>query len=114
MKRKTEGMTSAAQDRLCPIRNHKVTIMKEQGNEKCWTCDERDDTVMHILSEYEKLVQGKYKKRHDCVALIIHWELCGMIPHSSQWMIKATRWYPCIAEKQKWFNHRTKPSFETR
>jgi len=41
-------------------------------------CNARDETVMHTLSECEKLAQGEYKKRHDHVASIIHWELCEL------------------------------------
>jgi len=55
-----------------------VAIMKEQGSKKCRVCNARDETVMHILSKCEKLAQGKYKKRHDHVASIIHWELCEL------------------------------------
>ena len=39
-----------------------------------WT---KGETVWHITSESEKLAQGGYKRRHDNVARIIHWELCG-------------------------------------
>ena len=36
---------------------------------------DRDKTVMLLISECEKLVQSGYKKKHDWVASIIHWEL---------------------------------------
>ena len=78
MKKETEGLLLAAQDQALPTRNYKVTIMKEEGSKKCRMCGERDETVMHLISECEKLAQGEYKKRHDRVASIIHWELCGL------------------------------------
>ena len=37
-------------------------------------CDERDETVAHIVSECSQLAQNDYKKcRHDKIAAIIHW-----------------------------------------
>ena len=49
---------------------------------------------MHILSEYEKLAQGEYKKRHDHVTSIIHWELCAL--HG-------------FNRSKNWFDHRAEP-----
>jgi len=73
--KETEELLLAAQDKALPTRNYKVAIMKEQGSKKRRMCNARDETVMHILSECQKLAQGEYKKRHDQVASIIHWEL---------------------------------------
>ena len=35
-----------------------------------------DETVQHILCSCPKLVQTNYKKRHDVVGQVLHWELC--------------------------------------
>ena len=40
-------------------------------------CGQKGETVRHITNESEELAQGGYKRRHDNVARIIHWELCG-------------------------------------
>lgn len=93
LKKETEGLLLAAQDQALPTRNYKVAIMKEQGSKKCRMCNARDETVMHILSECEKLAQGEYKKRHDHVASIIHWELCEL--HGFQ---RSKNWYDHRAE----------------
>ena len=52
---------------------YRVTILKQQGSKKCRMCNESDETVMHILSKCSK----QYKKRHDKVATMVHWELCS-------------------------------------
>ena len=39
-------------------------------------CNEKDETVMHILTESSKLAQTEYKKCHDKVATMVYWELC--------------------------------------
>ena len=43
-------------------------------------CGEGDETVSHIVSECKKLDQKQYRCwRHDTVAQVIHWELCGKL-----------------------------------
>lgn len=87
MKNETESLLMAAQDQALATRNYKVTILKEQGSKKCRMCNERDETIMHILSECPKLAQTEYKKRHDKVATMVHWELCKQhgLHHSQKW-----------------------------
>ena len=43
----------------------------------CTMCDKKSETISHIVSECEKLAQKEYKRRHDNVARIVHWKLCG-------------------------------------
>jgi hypothetical protein len=93
MKKETEGLLLAAQDQALLTRNYQVSVMKEAGSKKCRMCGARDETVMHILSECEKLAQGEYKKRHDRVATIVHWELCAI--HGFQ---RSKNWYAHHAE----------------
>ena len=47
---------------------------------------------MHILSERLKLAQNKYKKCHDKVATVAHWELCSKYGFESP---------------KHWYEHRT-------
>ena len=87
LKKETEGMILAAQDQVLPTRNVQVKIYGKTGTSKCRMCDHAEETIMHIVSECEKLAQGEYKKRHDKVALRLHWELCGAygFERSAQW-----------------------------
>ena len=39
-------------------------------------CGSHNETVQHILCSCPKLAQTEYKKRHDVVGRVIHWELC--------------------------------------
>ena len=44
----------------------------------CRVCGQVEETVVHIVAECSKLAQCDYKKlRHDNVAKVIHWKLCG-------------------------------------
>ena len=42
----------------------------------CRLCGDSTEKVWHIVSGCRKLVQSEYRKRHDKVALRVHWELC--------------------------------------
>ena len=39
-------------------------------------CGSHDETVKHNLCSCPKLAQTEYKKRHDVVGRVIHWEVC--------------------------------------
>ena len=39
-------------------------------------CGNSTETVRHIISGCKRLAQREYKKRHDKVALRVHWEMC--------------------------------------
>ena len=55
---------------------------------------EREEAVMHILSKLSRLAQAKYKKRHDKVATMFHWELW------SKYGFEPTKhWYEHKAER---------------
>ena len=43
---------------------------------KCWLCDDRDETINHIICECNKIAPKEYKTRHDRVAKGIRWEIC--------------------------------------
>ena len=94
MKKETEGLITAAQDQALPTRWRKVNIEKQGGTAKCRMCNERDETIFHILSECSKLAQSDYRKRHDKVAQNVHWNICKKfeLPH-------AKNWYDHVAEK---------------
>ena len=87
MKKETEGLITAAQDQALPTRWKKVHIEKQGGTSMCRMCNEREETIFHILSECQKLAQTEYKKRHDKVAQLVHWNLCKRygIDHDRNW-----------------------------
>lgn len=38
-------------------------------------CQQKDETVTHLVSECSKMVQSEYKGRHNRVAAEVHWGL---------------------------------------
>ena len=57
--------------------------LQRNPTSSCWweklarSGGERDETIIHVISECSKLAQEEYKTRHDWVGKVIHWELCG-------------------------------------
>ena len=43
---------------------------------KCYVCGARDESLYHIVREYSKIAQKKYRTRHDLAEKLINWELC--------------------------------------
>ena len=65
----------------------KTKIIKTPRNSKCRLCDDRDETIIHIISECSKLAQKEYKTKHDWEGKVIHWELCKKLKfdHTKKW-----------------------------
>ena len=74
-KRETESLRIAAQKNAIITNHIKTRIDSTQQNRKYRSCDDRDETINHIISKCNKLVQKQYKTRHDRVGKGIHWEL---------------------------------------
>ena len=87
LKKETEGLITAAQDQSLRTNAIKAKIDKQNVSPLCRLCGEKDETVNHVICECSKLAQNDYKKRHDNVARVIHWELSHMngIPNADKW-----------------------------
>ena len=87
MKKETKRLITAAQDQALPTRWRKVNIEKQPGTPLCKMCHQGDETVFHILCESPKMAQTDYKKRHDKVSQLVHWNLCRRygIQHAKNW-----------------------------
>ena len=75
LKRETESLLIAAQNNAIRTNHIKARICKTQQNSECRLCEDRDETINHIISECSKLAQKEYKTRHDWVGKVIHWEM---------------------------------------
>ena len=94
LKVQTEATICAAQEQALRTNYAKNKIDKTSENPLCRMCGERgercDETVQHIICECKKLVQPEYKRRHDTVAKLVHWNLCEK--HN-------------LERKEKWYEH---------
>ena len=88
LKPETESLICAAQEQALRTNYIKHRIDKSTEDEMCRMCGKKGETVWHLVSECEKMAQKEYKRRHDNVCRIIHWELCGK--HNLE---RAKYWY---------------------
>ena len=99
LKKETEGLILAAQDQALRTNAIKCNIDKTSETPLCRLCGESAETVRHIVSGCKKLAQREYRKRHDKVALRVHWEICR------KYGIECT---------DKWYDHQALPVAENR
>ena len=77
LKVEAEVMLYAEQEHAIRTNYLKRKTDKTAQSLLCRMYDKKSKTIYHIVSECEKLAQKEYKKRHDNVARIVHWKLCG-------------------------------------
>ena len=77
LKPETDVLPFAAQEQAVRTKCVKFHIDKTSDSPLCRLCGEKRETISHIVSECKKLAQKEYKRRHDNVARIVHWEQSG-------------------------------------
>ena len=77
LKRETEILIVAAQNQSIRTNLVKAKIDKNHGDCLCRVCRKVDESIDHIFSGCSKLAQKEYKRRHDNLGKIVHWELGG-------------------------------------
>ena len=76
VKRETESLIIGAQDQAIRTNAIKAKVDKTRHDSMCRMCNEKDETITHIISECPKPAQKEYKRRHDWMGKAIHWDLC--------------------------------------
>ena len=76
LKVETEAKMFAVQEQAIGTNYLKHTINKTAQSPLCRMFDKKSETISHIVSKCGKLVQKEYKKTHDNVARIVHWNWC--------------------------------------
>ena len=74
--KETEGLILAAQEQALRTNSIKHSIDKTSETPLCRLCRNSTETVRHIISGCKRLAQREHKKRHDKVALRVHWDMC--------------------------------------
>ncbi|KAL1451137.1 hypothetical protein WDU94_003426 [Cyamophila willieti] len=90
LKPATEATIVAAQDQALRTRNYEKYILKTKiDDDRCRICQEKSETIDHILSACPQLAKHEYILRHNKICTYVHWCLCKKynIPGI------ATRWY---------------------
>ena len=88
-------MILAAQEQALRTKSIKHSVDKTSETPLCKLCGESTETVWHIVcSGRKRLPQIEYRKRHDKVAQLVHWEMC---------------WKYGIECTDKWYDHQPLP-----
>ena len=87
LKPETEGFLMAAQDQCLPTRSYQAHILKNGTAPKCRFCQEREETIDHLVAGCTTLAPTEYKNRHDRIGQYLHWKLCNhyRLPHHDKW-----------------------------
>ena len=73
MKRETGSLIVAAQNQSIRTDLVKAKIDKSQKDMLCRLCKKADESIDQVVSGCSKLAQKEYKRKHDNLSKIIHW-----------------------------------------
>ena len=76
LKGHTEAIVHAIQDQAVKTRYMEKNIYKTTENDKCRKCNEKAETIHHIISGCPKYANTLYLKRHNNVAKYLHLQIC--------------------------------------
>ena len=76
LKIETEALFFAAKEQALRTFYVKFNIDKSVDSPICRMCNQKGETINHILSECKMLAQKEYKRRHDNIAELVRWKLC--------------------------------------
>ena len=77
--------------------NYQANILHNRADPKCRFCDEKLETVDHLVSGCSVLAPKEYKSRHDRVGQYLHWRICK---------------YYLISTTANWYEHHPEPVTE--
>ena len=88
LKVETEALIFTAQEQALRTNYVKFNIDKSVDSSLCRMCNQKGETINHILSECKMLAQKEYKGRHDNIARLVYWKLCCKFD-----MSRGEKWY---------------------
>ncbi|XP_068708265.1 uncharacterized protein [Montipora foliosa] len=97
LKKETECFILAAQKQALRTNSIKYSIDKTSETPLSRLYGDATEIIRHIVSGCKKLAPREYRKRHDKVALRVHWEMCR------KYGIECT---------DKWYDHQPLPTAE--
>ena len=87
LKKGAEALIMAAQEQAIRTNYIKHNIDKTRDSPMCRVCRKKGEIINHIICECSNLAQKEYKRRHDNVARVVHWEICKKcnLPRTEKW-----------------------------
>ena len=86
LKGETKDVILAAQDESLATRMYQGKIVKNGADPRCRLCIHSEETIDHMISGCQTIVNTEFLQRHDRVAKFTHWTLCKHyeIPHTEK------------------------------
>ena len=87
LKGETEGFILAAQDQSLFTHNYQANVLHNGADESCRFCEDKLETIDHLVSGCSVLTPNEYKNRHDRVGQYLHWKIINhfSIETNSNW-----------------------------
>ena len=70
------NLLCTAQEQALRVHAIKYSIDKANDTPLCRLCNEKTESITHIVSACSILAKRQYRKRHDKVGTYMHWLLC--------------------------------------
>ena len=77
----------AAQDQSLFTRNYQANMIKNGTDTRCRLCEDKLETIDHLVAGCPILAPKEYKNRHDKMGQYLHWRICqhNNVPHAEHW-----------------------------
>ena len=87
LKAETEGFIMAAQDQSLFTRNYQANIIRNGTDPRCRLCEDKVETIVHLVAGCLILAPKEYKDRHDKLGQYLHWRICQHYnaSHAEHW-----------------------------
>ena len=87
LKAETEGFIMAAQDQSLHTRNYQANVIKNGTDPRCRLCEDKVETIDHLVAGWPILAPKEYKERHDKTGQYLHWRICQHYnaPYAEHW-----------------------------
>ena len=97
LRRETESLLCVAQEQALRVNAIKNSIYKTSDTPLCRLCNEKTESMTHIVSACSILAKSQYRKRHDKVGTYVHWLLC-----KKYHLQCSDKWYTYTHHNQSW------------
>ena len=87
LKAETKGFIMAAQDQSLFTRNYQANMIKNGTDTRCRLCEDKLETIDHLVAGCLILAPKEYKNRHDKMGQYLHWRIFQHynVPHAEHW-----------------------------
>ena len=77
----------AAQDQSLFTRNYQANIIRNGTDPRCRLCEDKVETIDHLVAGCPILAPKEYKDRHDKLGQYLHWRICQHYnaSHAEHW-----------------------------